>query len=110
MCQAPVSLEIPPYVGHYFTMVSMEDLVGEEWSEWYRLTPVQRWHETEKLWHSFLTLGGSLDPEPDTQSPFFRSGGTGSMPSLWEARNAYYTAQMSLAAILILQSWRTHSK
>ena len=52
-------------------MINAEELVGEEWAEWYRLTPVQRWLETEKLWQVYLALGGSLDPEPDTQSPFF---------------------------------------
>lgn len=45
--------------------------MGEEWAEWYRLTPLERWRESEKLWQSYLLLGGSLDPEPDTQSPFF---------------------------------------
>jgi hypothetical protein len=52
-------------------MIQPEQLVGEEWAEWYRLTPVQRWLESEKLWQTYLALGGSLDPEPDTQSPFF---------------------------------------
>jgi hypothetical protein len=52
-------------------MIKPEDLVGEEWAEWYRLTPAQRWLESEKLWETYLALGGSLDPEPDTQSPFF---------------------------------------
>lgn len=52
-------------------MIQPEDLVGEEWAEWYRLTPVERWLESEKLWQIYLALGGSLDPEPDTQSPFF---------------------------------------
>jgi hypothetical protein len=52
-------------------MVSMEELVGEEWAEWYRLTPSERWIETGKLWSTYILLGGSLDPEPDTQSPFF---------------------------------------
>ena len=52
-------------------MIQPEELVGDEWAEWYRLTPVQRWLESEKLWQVYLTLGGSLDPEPDTQSPFF---------------------------------------
>ena len=52
-------------------MIQAEELVGGEWAEWYRLTPVQRWLESEKLWQTYLTLGGSLDPEPDTQSPFF---------------------------------------
>jgi hypothetical protein len=48
-----------------------EDLVGEEWAEWYRMTPQERFHESMKLWDTFLALGGSLDPEADTQSPFF---------------------------------------
>src|SRR5216110_1600539 len=52
-------------------MIQPEELVGGEWVEWYRLTPVQRWLESEKLWQTYLALGGSLDPEPDTQSPFF---------------------------------------
>ena len=52
-------------------MISPEQLIGEEWLEWYRLTPAQRWQESEKLWQTYLALGGSLDPEPDTQSPFF---------------------------------------
>jgi hypothetical protein len=51
--------------------IDPEDLVGCEWAEWYRMTPAQRWIESGKLWDSFLALGGSLDPEPDTQSPFF---------------------------------------
>jgi hypothetical protein len=52
-------------------MVDPEELRGPEWAEWYRLTPQERWAESEKLWSTFLALGGSLDPEPDTQSPFF---------------------------------------
>lgn len=56
---------------YYFPMIQPEQLVADEWAEWYRLTPVQRWLESEKLWQTYLALGGSLDPEPDTQSPFF---------------------------------------
>ena len=52
-------------------MIEAEDLVGPEWAEWYSLTPVQRFAESAKLWEIYLALGGSLDPEPDTQSPFF---------------------------------------
>lgn len=48
-----------------------EDVVGEEWAEWYRLSPAERFAESMKLWDTYLALGGSLDPEPDTQSPFF---------------------------------------
>ena len=51
--------------------VDLEALVGAEWAEWYRLTAEERWIETEKLWQVYLEMGGSLDPEPDPQSPFF---------------------------------------
>jgi hypothetical protein len=53
------------------TEITAEDVAGEEWAEWYRLTPEERFLESMKLWDSYLALGGSLDPEPDTQSPFF---------------------------------------
>jgi len=48
-----------------------EDVVGPEWAEWFCLTPEQRFLESMKLWDTYLALGGSLEPEPDTQSPFF---------------------------------------
>lgn len=60
-------------------MIRPEDLVGDEWAEWYRLTPLQRWAESEKLWQIYTALGGSLDPEPDTQSPFFDARAPSSM-------------------------------
>jgi hypothetical protein len=65
-------LPIEPLTGirHYAPMRSMVELVGEQWTEWYRLSPAQRWRETEKLWRAYLMLGGSLDPGPDSQSPF----------------------------------------
>ncbi len=68
-------------VCYSFSMIQPEELVGEEWAEWYRLTPAQRWLESEKLWQTYLALGGSLDPEPDTQSPFFDARATRSRPS-----------------------------
>ena len=55
----------------FVDVIQAEELVGGERAEWYRLTPVQRWLESEKLWQTYLALGGSLDPEPDTQSPYF---------------------------------------
>jgi hypothetical protein len=58
-----------------------EELEGAEWADWYFMTPQQRWRESEKLWQSYLALGGSLAPEPDTQSPFFD-------PEEWRARFA----------------------
>jgi hypothetical protein len=35
------------------------------------MTPEERFSESMKLWDTYLALGGSLEPEPDTQSPFF---------------------------------------
>lgn len=51
--------------------IQPEDVTDPEWADWYRLTSAERMRESGKLWVSFLALGGSLDPEPDTQSPFF---------------------------------------
>ena len=48
-----------------------ERFTEPEWLEWFALTPQQRWAESEKLWVHYLEIGGRLDPEPDTQSPFF---------------------------------------
>ena len=62
-------------------MIQPEQLVGDEWAEWYRLTPLERWLETEKLWRTYLALGGSLDPEPDTQSPFYDASASGQSPA-----------------------------
>jgi hypothetical protein len=42
----------------------------ESWPEWYIMSPLERWNESSKLWQFFLEAGGSLDPEPDSQSPF----------------------------------------
>ncbi len=43
----------------------------DEAEEWLRLTPAERFLESGKLWALYLVLGGSLDPEPDPQSPFY---------------------------------------
>ena len=48
-----------------------EEIVGQEWAEWYMLSPGERFLESAKLWETYLALGGSLEPEPDSQSPFF---------------------------------------
>ena len=45
--------------------------ISPEWVDWYLLTPEERWRESSILWNTFLSLGGSLEPEPDTDSPFF---------------------------------------
>ena len=42
-----------------------------EWLEWFDMTPSDRFAESERLLAQYLEMGGTLDPEPDTQSPFF---------------------------------------
>jgi hypothetical protein len=54
-------------------MVTAEDIADPEWAEWYSLSPEERWRYTSSLWSEYIALGGSLDPEPDTQSPFFNA-------------------------------------
>lgn len=51
-------------------MPIVDALLDEEWLDWYRMTPKERWRESLNLWSFYLQVGGSLDPEPDTQSPF----------------------------------------
>ena len=51
-----------------FTQLS---LVEEEVLDWYKMSPVERFMESQKLWDIFVLFGGSYDPEPDTQSPFY---------------------------------------
>ena len=57
-----------------------EQFTEPEWLEWYALTPQQRWAESEKLWVHYMAIGGRLDPEPDTQSPFFDPNTSGEEP------------------------------
>ncbi len=52
-------------------MLSIDDFCEPEWAEWYLLSPAERWQCSQQMWQSFLDLGGTLAPEPDTQSPFF---------------------------------------
>jgi len=50
-----------------YTQSSMEE--GEV-LDWYKMSPAERFVESQKLWEVFVLLGGDYDPEPDTQSPF----------------------------------------
>lgn len=43
-------------------MIQPEELVGEEWAAWYRLSPPERWTQSEQLWQIYFRLGGSLEP------------------------------------------------
>ena len=49
---------------------AVEACVDDEVLEWYRMTPQERWQESLRLWHTFRLLGGRLEPESDSQSPF----------------------------------------
>lgn len=54
---------------------------SDEWRDWYALTPNERWRESLRLREFYLAAGGSLDPEPDTQSPFYFAGARSPMPA-----------------------------
>ena len=53
----------------------------DPWQEWYLMEPLERWYASMKLWQFFLRVGGSLDPEPDCQSPFDADCAQGSVPA-----------------------------
>ncbi len=53
----------------------------DSWTEWYRMSPLERWDESSKMWQFYLQIGGSLDPEPDPQSPFDSFMPRGSAPA-----------------------------
>jgi len=44
--------------------------LDDEAREWILMTPVERYLESCRLWSTYLLLGGSLDPQPDSESPF----------------------------------------
>lgn len=48
----------------------LEGIYEPEWLEWFRLTPEERWARSTEMWEEYVRSGGSLDPEPDPQSPF----------------------------------------
>jgi hypothetical protein len=53
---------------------AMERCVDPEVLEWYRMSAQERWAESMRLWNTFRLLGGQLEPEPDSQSPFNDAG------------------------------------
>lgn len=62
------------------SLLRPEDICEPEWADWYRMTPEERWVESGRLWMTYLTLGGTLDPEPDTDSPFGDTGAWSAKP------------------------------
>src|SRR5438309_1062068 len=73
--------EIPERETTAAPLTDEERFTEPEWLEWFALTPQQRWAESEKLWVHYLEIGGRLDPEPDTQSPFFDPDASGEEPA-----------------------------
>lgn len=47
------------------------DNLPDEALEWMLMTEEERLREKQRMWQTYLALGGSLDPEPDPQSPFY---------------------------------------
>jgi hypothetical protein len=60
--------------------MDLDHVISGEWLEWYLMTPRQRWVESGRLWQTFISLGGSLECEPDTESPFFDAESWRPMP------------------------------
>jgi len=47
---------------------AIEKCVEEEVLEWYRMTPLERWEESMRLWSTFRLIGGRLRPDPAIQT------------------------------------------
>lgn len=47
------------------------DSIEPEWLEFYRMTPEQRWNRAAEVRAYYLAMGGTLEPDPDSQSPFW---------------------------------------
>lgn len=54
----------------------------EEWQEWIDLSPMERFKQSEQIFANYLAMGGSLDPDPDPNSPF-------DIPEAWSPSLAY---------------------
>jgi hypothetical protein len=52
-------------------MIDLSEIVEPEWLDWYRKTPQERLLATGEAWSNYLELGGSLEPDADSQSPFW---------------------------------------
>ncbi len=49
--------------------------------EWISLTPAERLLRSAEMWDMYILYGGSFDPDPDPQSPFFDPEAPGPSPS-----------------------------
>ena len=61
----------------------------EEWQEWIALTPMERFKQSEQIFANYLAMGGSLDPDPDPNSPF-------DIPETWRPSVAHGRAGLRL--------------
>ena len=52
--------------------MSYEEL-PDEWKEWVNLSPAERFRQSEILFAQYVAMGGSLDPDPDPESPFYNA-------------------------------------
>ena len=59
----------------------IREMIDYEVLEWCKMSPVERFVESQKLWEVFVLLGGRYDPEPDTQSPFYILEVQGAVPA-----------------------------
>jgi hypothetical protein len=48
-----------------------EEYMEPEWAAWMHMRPAERWKASRGLLRHYLEIGGSLDPDPDLQSPFW---------------------------------------
>ncbi len=63
-------------------MIHPEDILEPEWLDWYSKTPFERLEATEVLRQEYIAMGGSLEPDADTQSPFWSRGEIESFASI----------------------------
>jgi len=51
-------------------LIDYENFCAGEWIDWYDLSPAERWSESARICQQYFEAGVSLDPAPNTQSPF----------------------------------------
>lgn len=54
-------------------MIQPDEILEPEWVEWYSLDPRERFARSVEMWQIYLSYGGTLHTDADTQSPFFDS-------------------------------------
>lgn len=62
-------------------MLQPNENLDDEALEWALMTPQERWRQSQWLWVHYVQMGGSLDPDPDPQSPFYDPEAPGAVPA-----------------------------